>query len=229
MILKVQSCYLSCLSVAIFCVCVLMRLRWSSPVRWSCQKGALWERSTPGTRRRISSSGSVNGGLAGGIHPSFTTQKRKMVDLPHPGVPLTHPRPIVPCLFLSLFLSLPLFVRVVSCLVLPRKSWSDLSCQVFRPPFSISAPPDSCLLHSVSLNVLFSTHQCLVCENPLCFFLEWLAQFLCWTQNSFQKVNVKQCSCGTLMLHYVIFNRGNDVIFILPIKCWIHKQLNLFS
>lgn len=142
------SCHLAWLSEHSYILCVFMCLRWSSPARWSCQKGARRGRSTAGTRRRISSSGSVNGGLAGGIHPSFTTQKRKMVDLPHPGVPLAHPRPIVLCLFLSLFLSLPLFVRVVSCLVSPRKSWSVLFCQFSRPPFSMSAPPDSCLLHS---------------------------------------------------------------------------------
>lgn len=53
---------------------------------------------------------------------------------------------------------------VVSCLVSPRKSWSVLM-KFFRPPFSMSAPPDSCLPHSVSLNVLFSTHRSPVCEN----------------------------------------------------------------
>lgn len=122
-------------------ICVVrvrfLRLRWSSPARWSCWKGARRGRSTAGTRRRISSSGSVNGGLAGGIHPSFTTQKRKMVDLPHPGLPHA---PIAP----SLSLSLPLF-RVVSCLVSSRKSWSSWPTIV-----SMSTLSDSFLLHSLN-------------------------------------------------------------------------------
>lgn len=63
-----------------------VHLRSSSPVPWSCRRVAL---SNMGERkRRISSSGSVNGGLVGGTLQSFTTQKRKMVEswgaFPHP-------------------------------------------------------------------------------------------------------------------------------------------------
>lgn len=60
--------------------------RWNSPAPSSCQKEV--PQSTAGRRRRTSSRGSVNGGLVGGTHPSFTTQRRKMVE-PW-GFPLTH-------------------------------------------------------------------------------------------------------------------------------------------
>lgn len=53
-----------------------------------------------------------------------------------------HPRP--PPIVLSLFLS-PASCLSVWCRVLSRKV-----VVFFRPPFSMSAPPDSCLLHSVS-------------------------------------------------------------------------------
>lgn len=110
-------------------------------------------------RRRISSSGSVNGGLAGGIHPSFTTQKRKMVDLPHPGVP---PSP-TPCPHRSL--SVPLFFcprlclsLVVSCFVWPRKSWSFDSAAVHHSPCQ---PRQIAACYALLIRMgEFSTPQC---------------------------------------------------------------------
>lgn len=82
----------------------IYNLRSSSPVPWSCQRVA--PLSTGERKRRISSSGSVNGGLVGGTLPSFTTQRKKMVE---PSGVLLHP----PTAIRSVFVCVP--VRDVSC------------------------------------------------------------------------------------------------------------------
>lgn len=138
--------------------------------------------SSPGTRRRISSSGLVNGGLAGGIHPSFTTQKRKMVDLPHPGVPLCPPTLHRP---LSISLSLPVPASVCRCGVVLCLASQLVVCSL--SPFSMSALPDSCLLHSVSLNV-FNPSVSLVCSKKKKLHFEfqniWNYLFAEWSATS---------------------------------------------
>lgn len=73
------------------------------------------------------------------------------------GAPLAHPMP--PSFFVcsSLLLSSPLFVAggVVFCLA----SQVVVFWQCCRPPFSMSASPDSCLLLLIQMGE-FSTHQC---------------------------------------------------------------------
>lgn len=61
--------------------CPLSLHRWSLPVQWSCQKegGQEVAWTTGGMKRRISSSVLVNGAPAEDTHPSFITQKKKMV------------------------------------------------------------------------------------------------------------------------------------------------------
>lgn len=81
-------------------------LRSSSPVQWSCRRVTLLNMGE--RKRRISSSGSVNGGLVGGTLPRFTTQKRKMVES---SGAFPHPRPQF-----TLFVCVP--VPYLTCLVL---------------------------------------------------------------------------------------------------------------
>lgn len=136
--------------------------RSSSPVPWSCLKGAPQGRSTAGTRRRISSSGSVNGGLAGGIHPSFTTQKRKMVDLPHPRAgPPRPPRPIVLCPSVSRSPS----VCVLQCLIpWSVQTFGPLMSALVRelqlPSWSLCALCDPSFWNDLFLKAEVNEHQC---------------------------------------------------------------------
>lgn len=81
-----------------------VHLRSSSPVPWSCQRVTLLNMGE--RKRRISSSGSVNGGLVEGTLPRFTTQKRKMVESSVPSPASTHSS-------LCLFVCVP--VLDVSC------------------------------------------------------------------------------------------------------------------
>lgn len=169
-----------CLHVNVY-LCIHFR-RWSSPVRSSCQRGSLRAQITAGRRRRISSSGSVNGGLAGGIHPSFTTQKRKMVDLPHLGVPLTPTHtsssPLSICLC-------PCGLVALSCLA---------SCGLFFlfPSVHSSAPQNTCVLHFVNgmchfqhINLLW--YWATLFFNHLLFFYQIHAQIflMCWKSQPF--------------------------------------------
>lgn len=61
--------------------CPLSLHRWSLPVQWSCRKegGQEVAWTTGEMKRRISSSVLVNGAPAEDTHPSFITQKKKMV------------------------------------------------------------------------------------------------------------------------------------------------------
>lgn len=108
------------------------------------------------------------------------------------------PTPPSSSVYISLS-SCPCLCLSVWCRVLSRLASRGLFSSV--PPFSMSAPPDSCLLHSVSLNVLFSTHPTSLWRKKKAIFKKLTVSHIVDSK----MVNVKQCICGTLKQDYVAF------------------------